>query len=64
MTFGGFFSRALGIDFIGVPLLTTGSIKAYDNIRTIVDNTLARAKSFEGPVLVLENKEYETNRLK
>lgn len=56
MTMGGFFSRALGLDFIGVPLLVIGARKAHRKIIEIVDGTKEAARGMEGPVLVLENK--------
>lgn len=39
MTFGGFFSRGLGIDAIGVPLLLIGVKKAWPDILNLVDKT-------------------------
>lgn len=39
MTFGGFFSRGLGIDTIGVPLLLLGTKKAWPEILKLVDET-------------------------
>jgi hypothetical protein len=36
MTLGGFFSRALHIDSIGVPLLTAGARQTYYNITELV----------------------------
>ena len=39
MTFGGFFSRGLGIDFIGVPLLLLGTKKAWSDILELVEKT-------------------------
>jgi len=39
MTFGGFFSRALKIDFIGVPLLATGARRTYKNIIALAQKT-------------------------
>lgn len=40
MTIGGFFSRALHIDFIGVPLLTVGARRTYYNITALVEKTV------------------------
>ena len=59
MTMGGFFSRGLGIDFLGVPLLVVGAKQAYDRIVKIVNRTREQARSFEGTVLVLENKDMQ-----
>ena len=56
MTMGGFFSRGLGINFIGVPLLVVGAKQAYWHISRLVAETREKAKSFEGPVLMLDNK--------
>lgn len=39
MTFGGFFSRGLGIDAIGVPLLLRGAKNAWPDILKLVDRT-------------------------
>lgn len=40
MTMGGFFSRALHIDFIGVPLLTKGTQLTYYNIVKLVEKAM------------------------
>ena len=40
MTMGGFFSRALHIDFIGVPLLTAGAQRTYYNITKLVEKSM------------------------
>lgn len=39
MTFGGMFSRGLGIDFIGVPLLVKGAQQNCHTIYQLVENT-------------------------
>lgn len=39
MTFGGFFSRGLKIDFIGVPLLAMGARHTYKNIIALSKKT-------------------------
>lgn len=39
MTMGGFFSRALHMDFIGVPLLTAGAMQTYYNITKLVEKS-------------------------
>lgn len=55
MTFGGFFARGLGIDFIGVPFLVIGAKQAYKRIVEIVNHTKESAKTLNDPVLVLMN---------
>ncbi len=59
LTAGGFLSRGLGIDFLGVPLLVKGSRQAYDRIVRIVKRTRDQAHSFEGLVLVMDNKDMQ-----
>lgn len=39
MTFGGFFSRGLKIDYIGVPLLALGARHTYKNIVALAQKT-------------------------
>ena len=39
MSIGGFFSRGLKIDFLGVPLLVIGAKQCCDNIFRLVENT-------------------------
>ncbi|WNB93995.1 DUF3189 family protein [Bacillus sp. NEB1478] len=55
MTFGGLFSRRLGIDFIGVPLLVQGAKQASAHIAYLVEHTKERAKLSDEKVLILEN---------
>lgn len=55
MTMGGFFSRGLGIDSIGVPLLVVGAKQAFGHVVEIVRYTKQRAKESNEAVLVLEN---------
>jgi hypothetical protein len=55
MTMGGFFSRGLKIDFIGVPLLVIGAKQAYKKVIEIVDRTKESAKTLNEPVLILMN---------
>jgi hypothetical protein len=55
MTIGGFFSRGLGINFIGVPFLVIGAKQAYMKIVEIVNYTKESAKNLDKPVLVLLN---------
>ncbi|MEH7098131.1 DUF3189 family protein [Neobacillus vireti] len=60
MSLGGFFSRGLRIDFIGVPLLVIGAKQCCDNIFRLVENTKqVGRKSFEEPVIILENEMYK-----
>jgi Protein of unknown function (DUF3189) len=56
MTFGGFFSRGLGIDVLGVPLLVKGAKQASAQIAYLVEQTKERAKQSEQQVVILENK--------
>ncbi|MGE5633112.1 MAG: DUF3189 family protein [Caulobacteraceae bacterium] len=39
MTIGGFFSRGLHIDFVGVPLLALGARQTYNNIIKLVEKS-------------------------
>ncbi|MDY0396117.1 DUF3189 family protein [Virgibacillus halophilus] len=60
MSFGGFFSRGLKMDFIGVPLLVKGAKQCCDNIYRLVENTKQVAKdSSTERVIILENKMYK-----
>jgi hypothetical protein len=58
MTLGGFFSRALHLDFIGVPLLTAGARQTYNNITKLVEKSkeICRDKSKECTVMNLDEK--------
>lgn len=59
MSLGGFFSRGLKIDFIGVPLLVKGAKQCCDNIYRLVENTKQVGKtSFNENVVILENEKY------
>ena len=55
MTIGGFLSRAMGLDVIGVPLLLIGSQQAYQRIVRVVQQTKESAKTLGDSVLVLNN---------
>lgn len=57
MSFGGLFSRRLGIHFIGVPLLVSGSKKSHKRIVEIVERTKQLAKASNEPVLLLQNED-------
>ncbi|MFI8685135.1 DUF3189 family protein [Rossellomorea sp. NPDC077527] len=59
MTAGGFFSRELGIDSIGVPLLVKGAKQCHGLIQHLVDETKRVAAASQELVTVLENKEYQ-----
>ncbi|MGM7635674.1 DUF3189 family protein [Bacillus sp. Hm123] len=60
MSFGGFFSRGLKIDFIGVPLLVKGAKQCCDNIYRLVENTKQVGKTpFNDNVIILENEMYK-----
>ncbi|MDP4169644.1 MAG: DUF3189 family protein [Bacillota bacterium] len=57
MTLGGFFSRGLKIDFIGVPLLVIGAKQCCDNIFRLVENTKQIGKAENGEkVIIIENE--------
>lgn len=59
MTMGGFFSRGLKIDFIGVPLLVTGAKKSCLNINKLVENTKKIAHSTQSKVTVIDNHQFQ-----
>ncbi|WP_342429598.1 DUF3189 family protein [Neobacillus sp. FSL H8-0543] len=60
MSMGGFFSRGLKIDFIGVPLLVKGAKQCCDNIYRLVENTKQVGRtSFNENVIILDNKIYK-----
>ncbi|OZI13094.1 ABC transporter, partial [Bacillaceae bacterium SAS-127] len=60
MSFGGFFSRGLKIDFIGVPLLVKGAKQCCDNIYRLVENTKQVGSTpFNENVIILENEMYK-----
>ncbi|MFF3024396.1 DUF3189 family protein [Gottfriedia sp. NPDC057948] len=57
MSFGGFFSRGLKIDFIGVPLLVKGAKQCCDNIYRLVEHTKHIGHtSFNENVIILDNE--------
>ncbi|WP_026574381.1 DUF3189 family protein [Bacillus sp. UNC438CL73TsuS30] len=61
MSMGGFFSRGIKIDSIGVPLLIKGAKKCCDNIFRLVENTKEIGKtSFAEKVIILENEMYKS----
>ncbi|MFI8496693.1 DUF3189 family protein [Peribacillus butanolivorans] len=60
MSIGGFLSRGLKIDFIGVPLLVIGAKQCCDNIFRLVENTKQIGKAANGEkVIILENEIYK-----
>ncbi|MEH7392830.1 DUF3189 family protein [Bacillus sp. JJ1474] len=59
MTMGGFFSRGLKIDFIGVPLLVAGAKKSCLNIHKLVETTKQIGSSTHSKVTVIENKNFQ-----
>ncbi|KOP81856.1 DUF3189 family protein [Cytobacillus solani] len=60
MSFGGFFSRGLGMDAIGVPLLVQGAKKCLNNIYELVETTKQAALiSTEDQIVVLDNKQFQ-----
>lgn len=61
MSIGGFLSRKLGMTFLGVPLLLTGTRQAYARIQELVELTRKASKTMNNHVLVLDN---ETRRNK
>ncbi|MCB2358032.1 DUF3189 family protein [Clostridium estertheticum] len=61
MTFGGFFSRWLKIDFIGVPLLVKGAKQSYQDVIKLVNQTKKVAKEDKSGVVILDNKEFKKN---
>lgn len=58
MTMGGFFSRALHMDFIGVPLLIKGARQTYYNITKLVEKSkeICREKPKECIVINVDEK--------
>jgi len=60
MSIGGFFSRGLKIDSIGVPFLIMGAKKSINNILELVENTKQIAHtSTQEKIIVLENQQYQ-----
>jgi hypothetical protein len=60
MSMGGFFSRGLKIDFIGVPLLVKGAKQCCDNVYRLVENTKEIGRTtFAENVIILENEMYK-----
>lgn len=60
MTMGGLFSRGLGIDFIGVPLLIKGSQKCCSHIYQLVEETKQIAKkTHDQNVVIIDNQKFQ-----
>lgn len=53
MTLGGFFSRGLHLDLIGVPLLTIGVRLTYYNITELVRRTMEISRNSDNKYLVI-----------
>lgn len=53
MTLGGFFSRGLRIDFIGVPLLTGGARLTYYNIIKLVERAMEICHNSDNNCIVI-----------
>lgn len=60
MSVGGFFSRGLNIDSIGVPLLIKGAKQCVQNIYNLVENTKQIALTpTQDKIIVLENNQFQ-----
>jgi len=60
MTMGGFFSRGLKLDPIGVPLLVVGAKQCCKHIKQLVDHTKEIANESKEPLIVtIENQKYQ-----
>lgn len=60
LSIGGFFSRGLGIDSIGVPFLIKGAQKCNKSIYELVENTKKMATSMEEKILILNNQDFKS----
>ncbi|NLK36270.1 MAG: DUF3189 family protein [Gracilibacteraceae bacterium] len=54
MTLGGFFSRGLHLDFIGVPLLTAGVHQTYYNITKLIEKSKEICLEYSKEYLVID----------
>ncbi|WLR51940.1 DUF3189 family protein [Bacillus tianshenii] len=64
MTLGGFFSRGLGIDVIGVPLLVKGAQQCSQHIYELVEKTKQAAnEKTDQQVILLKNKRFQAKML-
>jgi len=60
MTMGGFFSRGLGIDFLGVPLLVKGAKQCCLDIYQLVENTKKIANEMKDhEIITIDNKRFQ-----
>ncbi|MEH7381431.1 DUF3189 family protein [Bacillus sp. JJ1533] len=59
MSMGGFFSRGIHLDFIGVPLLVMGAKQACGTIQQLVEHTKQTAKSSSESIIVLDNQNFK-----
>lgn len=59
MTIGGFLSRGMKIDSLGVPLLVIGAKICFNDIKRLVEHTKQIGKSTNEKVTVLENREFK-----
>ncbi|NMD71193.1 DUF3189 family protein [Bacillus sp. DNRA2] len=60
MTMGGFFSRGLGINVIGVPLLVKGAQQCCKHVSQLVEETKETARTSEGQrIISIENKKFQ-----
>ncbi|NEU31770.1 DUF3189 family protein [bacterium LRH843] len=59
MSIGGFFSRGLKIDFIGVPLLVVGAKICCHDIQQLVEHTKETAKTINENIIILQNKDFK-----
>lgn len=57
MTMGGFFSRGLHMDFIGVPLLAAGAMQTYHNIIKLVEKSKEICRENSKEYLVIDMNE-------
>lgn len=59
MTMGGFFSRGLGINSIGVPLLVKGAQQSCLHISQLVEETKEIAKHANEQIISIDNKKFQ-----
>ena len=60
MTLGGMFSRGLGINVIGVPLLVKGAQQSSESIFQLVEKTKQAAKeTSQDHVVIMDNKDFQ-----
>ncbi|WP_010251749.1 DUF3189 family protein [Acetivibrio cellulolyticus] len=59
MTMGGLFSRRMGIDFLGVPLLVKGVKQSYAKVVELVEKTRKKAQESNDPIMIIYNKDSE-----